>query len=219
MSRRLESHLFWGSHSPLSALAGSGLIILASTRLSFAIVCTAALIWIYGLTALIFCGARRILPSWGKMVILLFLSTFLCAIFTLSLSLLNPLLVLGTAFFLFLIPPCCLGSGYFESLESVEPLEAATRALFEAIVLSGLILAFALIREPLGMGTLSIPGGAQGVIELFDISGPYGFLLLRIFSISGGGLLLLGYAVALYRYFRERYGEVPRDEFFPEGEQ
>jgi len=217
MSRRFESHLLWGSHSPLSALSASGLIILASSRLSFAIVAAVALIWVYCLTALIFSGTRRILPSWGKMVILLFLSTFLCGIFTLSLSLLNPLLVLGSAFFLLLIPPCCLGSGYFESLESVRPIDATFRALLEALILSGIIIAFALIREPLGMGTLSVPGGVQGVIELFSISGPDGFVPLRILSVSGGGLLLLGYATALYRFVREKIGANPKEDFSPEG--
>jgi len=205
MNQRFNSHLFWGSHSPLSTLTGAGLVILASTRFSYALVCTGALIWVYGLAALIFSASRAILPKRGRMLILLFLSAFLCGIFILFASLLNPLLVLGTGFFLVLVPPCFLGSGFFEASETEYPLDVFSRAIFEALVISGLILALALIREPLGMGTLSLPGGAEGVIELFD-SGETAFVPARLLSAASGGLLLLGYVTALFRYLRERSG-------------
>ena len=211
MNQRFGSHLLWGSHSPLSALTGSGLIILASSRFVFAVVCTAALIWVYGLTALVFSASRRIMPSRGRMIILLFLTTFLCAFFMLFMGFFNPLLLLGTFFFLLLIPPCCLGSGFFESIESVEPIEASSRALLEAITLSVIILAFALIREPLGMGTFSVPGGYQGIVELSIVSDPDTFVPLRLLSVSAGGLLFLGYVTALYRYLREQSGGIPKD--------
>ena len=211
MNRRFESHLFWGIHSPLSALTGAGLMIMASSRLSFALVCSGALIWVFGLSALIFSTARLFMPARGKMVILLFLSAFLCGIYMLLMGLLNPLLILGTGFFLVLVPPCCLGSGFFEACESVSPDEVIARAVLEAIVLAGLIIALALIREPLGMGTLSIPGGIQGIAEVFD-SGEGSFIPLRFLSASAGGLLLLGYGIALFRYFRERNGNVPQND-------
>ena len=204
MNRRLGSHLFWGSHSPLSALSGAGLIIMASSRFAFALVCSGALLWVYGLTALIYSGARQILPQRGRMVILLFLSSFLSGLFAILTSILNPLLILGTGFFLFLIPPWCLGSGFFESSESAEPFEAVSRALLEAITLSGIILALALIREPLGIGTISIPGSVQGIAELFGGRDADAFVPARILSVSAGGFLLLGYGTALYRYFREQ---------------
>jgi len=207
MNKRLHLNLFWGSSSPLPAvLSSAAIIILASSRLAFAIVCAAALIWVYGLTAMIFTAARSIMPAYGRKVILLFLATFLSAIFTLALGLLNPLLVFGAAFFLLLIPPCFLGSGLFEAVESADPIEATSKALMEAITLSGIILAFALIREPLGMGTLSFPGGFHGVIELFNMGSDDAFAPLRILSVSGGGLLLLGYAMALYRFLNARAG-------------
>ena len=206
MNRRFNSHLFWGSHSPLSALTGAGLIIMASTRFAFAIVCAGALIWVYGLSALIFSGARLIMPKRGRMVILLFLSAFLCGIFMFFVGLLNPLLILGTGFFLILIPPCCLGSGFFEASEPEYPAEVFSRALLEAAVIAGIILAFALIREPLGMGTLSFPGGIKGIVEIFDSQEGDGFIPIRFLSASAGGLFLLGYGMALFRYFREQNG-------------
>ena len=212
MSRRFESHLFWGSHSPLSLLTGAGLIVLSSARLAFALICTGTIIWVYGLTALVYSCSRPILPNRGKNIVLLFLSTFLCGIFMFLVGLLNPLLVMGTGFFLILVPPCCLGSGFFEASESEYPVEVISRALFEAGVLGGIILAFALIREPLGMGTLSFPGGAQGIIEFFGAGEAGTFAPVRILSMSAGGLLLLGYGIAVFRYFREKNGGTPKDD-------
>jgi len=212
MNRRFESHLFWGFHSPLSALSGAGLLIMASTRFSSALVCSGALIWVFGLSALVFTGARPIMPARGKRVILLFLSAFLCGIFMFLVGLLNPLLILGTGFFLVLVPPFCLGSGFFEACEQAPPDEVFARALLEAIVLAGLILAFALIREPLGMGTLSFPGGIQGIVEIFDSGDKNSFIPIRFLSASAGGLVLLGYGIALFRYFRERNGHVSQND-------
>lgn len=212
MNRRFESHLFWGSHSPLSALTGTALIIIATSRFAFALICTGALIWVYGFSALIFSNARAILPGRGKMVVLLFLSSFLCGIYMLLAALVNPLLIMGMGFFLILVPPCCLGSGLFEASESEYPIEVFSRSLLEAIVLGVIILAVALIREPLGMGTLSFPGGSQGFVELLDSSGAEAFAPVRILSVSSGGLLLLGYGIALFRYFREQNGSVPEEE-------
>ena len=211
MNQRFDSHLLWGSHSPLSALTGAGLVILASTRFAYALICTGALFWIYGLTALIFSSARGIMPKQGRMAVLLFLSAFLCGLFMLLTGLLNPLLVLSTGFFLVLIPPCFLGSGFFEASETEYPVEVFSRAIFEALVISALILALALVREPLGMGVISFPGGVQGIIELFGSNDDEAFVPVRLLSAAGGGLLLLGYVTALFRYFRQRSGSVPGD--------
>ena len=212
MNKRFSSHLFWGFHSPLSSLTSAAIIIIASARFSFAIVSAGALLWVYGLTALIFSGARPLMPTRGRMVILLFLSAFLCGIYALLMGLLNPLLIMGAGFFLILIPPSCLGSGFFEASSSLDIIDVFSRALLEAIVLAIIILAFALIREPLGMGTLSLPGGSQGITELFESSGSDAFLPVRILSVSSGGLLLFGYGTALFRYFREQNSSTYRNE-------
>jgi hypothetical protein len=211
MNERLDSHFFWGNQSPLSALSGVALIIMASSRFAFALICAGTLIWVYGLSALAFSAARPILPSRGQKVILLFLSSFLCGFFMLLLCILSPLFILGTAFLLILIPPCCLGTGFFEAIGSTDPVEVVSRALVEAATLAGLIIALSLVREPLGMGTLSLPGNNE-IIEFFNGDRSQGLLPVQIFSVSGGGLLLLGYAIAVYRYFRERSGETPRNE-------
>jgi len=215
MKGRFSSHLFWGSHSPLSALSGAALIIMASNKLSFAIICSGALIWVFGLTVLVYSCVHSVLPSVlpsrGRMVILLFLSSFFCGIFAIIISLLNPLLILGTVFFLVLVPPWCMSTGFFEALESLDPFEAISRALLEAVVFSGVIIALSLIREPLGMGTLSIPGSVQGIADIYEGQNTGTLLPGRILSISAGGLLLLGYVVAVYRYFKDRSGNVSQE--------
>jgi len=215
MKGRFSSHLFWGSHSPLSALSGAALIILASNRLSFALICSGALIWVFGFTVLTYTCAysilHSILPSKGRMVILLFLSSFFCGIFAIIISLLNPLLFLGTVFFLVLVPPWCMSTGFFEAVESLDPFEAVSRALPEAVIFSGVIIALSLIREPLGMGTISIPGSSQGIMEIYQEQSEETLFPGRILSISAGGLLLLGYVIAIYRYFRDRSGNVSQE--------
>jgi hypothetical protein len=211
MNRRLDSHLFWGQQSPLSALSGAALIIMASSRFAFALICAATLIWVFGLSALVYSGARQLMPSKGKRIILLFLSVFFCGFFMLLMGFLNPLLILGAAFFLVLVPPCCLSTGFFEAAESADTIDAVSRAILEAVTLGGTIIAIALIREPLGIGTISIPVGAQGITELFDSSEANTFIPVRLFSVSAGGLLLLGYCTAMYRYFREQYGSVQEE--------
>ena len=203
MNERFSSHLFWGSHSPLSTLTGAALIIITSSRFGFALICAGALLWVYGLTALVFSAARNVMPGRGRMLVLLFLAAFFSGIFVLLASLSNPLLIFGAGFFLLLIPPCLLGSGFFEASESQSTLETVSRALLEAMVLSVIILGLALIREPLGMGTLSVPGGSQGLTEIFQFANN-GFLPVRILSVSAGGFLLFGYGTALFRYLKER---------------
>jgi hypothetical protein len=203
-------HIFWGSQAPLSSLAGAGLIIMASSRLAFAIICTGALIWVYGFTSLIYFSSQKLMPRRGKSVILLFLSSFVCGIYILCISFVNPLTIMGTCFFLFLVPPSGIGSGIFKRLEGLTTGEVFSRSLLEALVLGGIIIAMSLIREPLGLGSISFPGGVQGIVE---ISGEYeGFFPVRIFAVSGGGLLILGYGVSLFRYFRGFHTNIGTEE-------
>ena len=211
MNRRFESHLVWGPHSPLALLTGLGLVILSSSRLAFAITCTGALLWVNSLSALIFSCGRSFLPERGKMAVLLFLTSFLCGLFMFLIGLINPLLVMMTGFLLILIPPYCLGSGFFEASISEYPIEVFSRAVLEALILGALIIAFSLIREPLGMRTLSFPGGPEGLMELFPFGEKETILPVQIMSMSSGGLLLLGYCIALFRYFKERNGSIPRN--------
>jgi len=206
MNARFSSHPFWGAYSPLSSLLGVPLIIMASNRFSFALVCAFALVWVYGLTALVFAKSQAIMPEWGKPIIVIFLSVFFSGIFMLVLSIFNPLLVVGRYLVFLLTPACCLGTRLFEGKQAAVLDGLILRSLVEAAVLGGITLALSLIREPLGMGTLSFPVLVQSVGELFQLTKDGSFVLLHFLSVSAGALVLLGYGIALFRYCKVKWG-------------
>jgi len=203
MNNRLNSHFFWGPHAPLSALTGAGLLVMASARLAHAILCAGGILWVFIFTALVYYASVKVMPQKGKAVILLFLSSLICSVYILLAGLLNPLLVSGTWFFLVLLPPCCTGSGFFTGMENEQTPEIISKIGMEALCLGLLIIAISLIREPLGLGTLSFPGGIWGIHEIFsDASGTEGFIPIKLLSVSAGGFLILGFLAAAYRHFR-----------------
>jgi Na+-translocating ferredoxin:NAD+ oxidoreductase RnfE subunit len=171
---------------------------LASARFSFALITALSLLWIYALTALTL--RLPFLPRQGRDDIVLFLTAFFGGLYLFILSLVSPILTLDTLFFLILCPICCVSSGVLGRSEKLEIGEGALHALTEGISLSALLLALAMIREPLGYGTLSLPGGAQGIVTLFKF--PQGIPLpIRVASASAGAFFLLGYGIALFRRF------------------
>jgi hypothetical protein len=95
-----------------------------------------------------------------------------------------------------------MGSGIFNRVKSYDLGEAVTLSCREAGIISLLIVGFALIREPVGFAALSLPGGAQGFIELFSAGSPGGFFPIRVISSSAGALIILGYGLSVYAYFR-----------------
>jgi Na+-transporting NADH:ubiquinone oxidoreductase subunit NqrD len=182
----------------LAALSGGSLLVLASTRFSHALIGGLALLWVYILTGL----ALRIpvLPRWGREGTRIVLSSFITGVFVFILSLLCPVLTLDSLLFLILCPLCCVSSGALDRIEKLTPGEAVLHSYREGSILAVLILILSLIREPLGYGTISLPGGRQGILCLINFSGE-SFLPVRILSLSGGAFFLLGYGAALFRRF------------------
>jgi len=250
MNKRLQSHFFWGPYGPFSALTAAALFIMASVRLSYAIICAGAVLWVFGLTALVYFSAAKIMPAKGRPIILLFLSSLLCSIYILLTGLANPLLVNATWFYMVLIPPCCIGSGLFEedpvkpapanqvqanqapanqvqanqapvnqtptnqasvnhspvNLAQVNLAEILPRVCLEALCLGIILIAFSLIREPLGSGSLSLPGGPWGFFNIFGENSTEPFAV-QVISVSAGGFILLGFSIALFRFFKGISGE------------
>jgi hypothetical protein len=177
---------------------------MASSRLAYAIVCAGAIIWVYGLSILIFYSLKNYLPQKGNAVVVLFLTSVVLSIYLLLIGLINPLLIAGTWFMILFVCPCCAGSGFFEEMD-VDTADILHQVLMEAMVLSGLIIAISLIREPIGLGTLSFPGGVFGIFELFGSGeGGEGFFPVYFLSIAAGGFLLLGAITAVFRYYRNQ---------------
>ncbi|MCL2881151.1 MAG: hypothetical protein FWF29_12985 [Treponema sp.] len=201
MNNTAHSHLFWGSASPLAALSGGGLLIMATVRFSYAIIVSLALLWVYCFSVLIFRAAAKIFPHRGVTVCQTFLASCTAALFLLLLWIICPIMSFEMFFIVSLVPLFCVSSGIFTRVNSLDLSEALTRAWSESAVLALLILVFALIREPLGLMSLSLPGGSGGIIFIF--SGHHETLFpIRLVASSSGALILLGYSVGLYRYYR-----------------
>lgn len=204
MNRRFRTYLLRDAHTPLSTLAGAGLLIMASSRLAFALIAAAGILWVYGLTVLLIFFAQPIYPKIGRTVVLMFLSTFMGSIFLFFLWFISPLLAMGTLYIIILVPGYCMGSSLFSQLHSLEIEDILSRMFLEAGSLGLLIIAFALIREPIGFMALSLPGGSQGIIEVFHATEGNAFLPIKIIASSAGALLLLGYGVALFYTMRKQ---------------
>ncbi|MDR2068655.1 MAG: hypothetical protein LBP71_02170 [Spirochaetaceae bacterium] len=211
MKEAYQNHLFWGIHGPLSSLTNIFFLVIASGRTAFALTALGALLWVYGMTIVGICLGRPVLPRKGKKILYVFLSALFSSFYLMILNFLNPLLALECTLFVILAPVSLIGSGIIERVESMEPEDALARALLEALVLGILIIALALIREPLGFGSLSVPGGTFGIIELFNHD-TEGIIPLWIISSSTGAFLLLGYGMALFRFYRKRAGEAEDSE-------
>ena len=202
MKNRLHSHVFWGGYSPFSALTGCVLIILATSRLAFALVCAGCLLWTYILTGTICFFTQKFMPVRGRSLVIAFLSAFICSLYLLLAGLINPLAIMGCWFFLILIPPCLADSMLLFHLQNEDPIEALSRTALEAVNLGVILILISLIREPLGFGSLSFPGGRGGFVEIFS-STSKGFFSIEIISITAGGLLLFGFITALFRFLNK----------------
>jgi Na+-translocating ferredoxin:NAD+ oxidoreductase RnfE subunit len=202
-----DTRLFWGPYAPLSTLMSAGLMIGATSRLAFALGAAGALMWVYTLTALVLGFAKPILPKRGLLILQLFLSAFWGSLYILIFHCINPFLGMETTFILLLCPLSCIGSGICRRIEGLSRRDSLLKAFLEALVLGGALIALGLIREPLGFGSLTLPGGPEGLLVLFALDSPGSavYFPVRIIAGASGGLLLLGYALALFRRCKRRF--------------
>ena len=213
MNRPLHYRIFHGNTVPMISLSCAALLIMVSDRLAHAIVVTGALVWVYCLSSLAAYFGVRIFPRQGRTILLTFLTSFIAGLYLLLLWILSPLCALEVFLVISIIPLFAIGSGIFQKMESLS-LETVVFASFsEAMMLGALLIIFALIREPLGYLSLSLPGGAQGIILLFSFT-TESFLPIHLITSSCGALLLLGYFLGLYRYLKAQYRlEEGKDEY------
>jgi len=195
-------HRLLGNASPLSTLCGGGLLIMASDRLAHALTILGALLWVYCLSTLAVYAGSKVFPRRGGSVLLAFLTSFVAGIFALLLWIMSPLCAMEMFFAISLVPIVCISSGILQKTESQSLKERIFNSLWEALVLGIVIVIFAIIREPLGYLSLSLPGGPQGIVLLFSLEKEF-FLPVHLIAGSCGALLLLGYFLGLYRRYRE----------------
>jgi hypothetical protein len=178
-------------------------MVIASDRIASALVCTLALVWVYVCTMTAAKLGGKNFPQWGRSVILMFLASLAAGIFFILLWFFDPVLALESSLFIFLAPVTFIASKLCARVLDDDMLDMLSQALAEALILGALILGLALIREPLGFGSLSVPG--LGII--FSLREEP----LRILQASSGALILLGYLTALYRRFRNEYTNAEDD--------
>jgi Na+-transporting NADH:ubiquinone oxidoreductase subunit NqrD len=200
-----DARLFWGPYAPLSTLMSAGLMISATSRLAFAAGAAGALVWVYTLTALVLGFAKPILPKRGLLILQLFLAGFWGSLYILIFHCINPFLGMETTFLLLLCPLSCISSGICRRIEGLSRRDSILKAFLEALALGGSLIALSLIREPLGFGSLTLPGGPQGLLVLVALDSPGSAFPMRIIAGTAGGLLLLGYVLALFRRFKRRF--------------
>jgi len=198
-----QSHLFWGKFSPLSSLTGAVLLIIASGRIAFALICTLALVWVYVFVMAVAKLGGDYFPEWGRKAVLLFISALAAGIFLILLWIFNPVLALESSLIVFFVPVVFTASDLCGRVLDYDMLEILSQALAEALILGVLILGISLIREPLGFGSISVPGLD---IVRFVREEP-----LRFFQTSSGALIILGYGIAVYRFFRKEYTNTEDD--------
>lgn len=203
MNDRLHLDPLWGKYSPLTALTGAALIILSSSRFSFAVTALGALLWVYGLTIGTLKLMENLLPRIGKNSIAILLSSLYSYGYYYLFSLFSPLMALEAAFPLALVPITFIARGLYRQMDDLSLSQALGTSLYEALILGLLLMGLALFREPFGFGVLTIPS-PKGIFEFFgsDIASHYS---IRLVVSTAGGLLILGYLVALFRVVRNFY--------------
>jgi len=205
MNNTVQYRIFHNDAAPLTCLSGAALLIMASDRLAHAITTAGALVWVYCLSSLAAHIGAQAFPRRGKPVLLAFITSFFAGLYLLLIWILSPLCAIESFFIISLIPLFGVVSGILKQSETLLLEDAFAASCYEALILGALIVIFALIREPLGFLSLSLPGGAHGIILLFSFK-TESFLPVRLIASSAGALLLLGYFLGLYGYFRTQYG-------------
>jgi len=211
-----RKYSFWGSLSPLGGLTGAFLLIMASSRLSWAITAAGSLFWVYGFTAFTFsallsAAEGKLFPVKGRIIIYTCLASFFGSIYLLLFWFLCPFAAFENFLILMLVPLLCAGSGIVEQLSSdssnIDVFEHVSDSVSQAATLAGLLIALSIVREPLSYCSLSFPGTSQGMITIMYFT-EGAFLPIGIFSSSAGALLLLGFIICLYQYSKGNKGDI-----------
>ncbi|MDR2602408.1 MAG: hypothetical protein LBC53_08175 [Spirochaetaceae bacterium] len=190
--------------APFSLLSSSMILILASSRMAYALTCVLALLWTFTFTRGLCYALSKITPRFGADLIVVIISAFAANLFYTLWFIINPVLACECRLLImFSAPVFCLG-GFIKEKENREISSLFTEVLRAALSIGILTVAAALIREPLGYGTLSLPYEKNGeIIELFNADA-WETHLPHIVSSASGGLLILGYAFSLLRIIKRR---------------
>jgi Na+-transporting NADH:ubiquinone oxidoreductase subunit NqrD len=199
----IRTFLFKFVHNPLITLSAGTLFVCATTRLSFSLVCALGLLAVDLLTVLFYRCARKYLPKEGRNFLIILISNFIGCIYFLLLNIFFPLLAAESVFLIIFLPIFCATSEVCIRCEELPVKNALSQTLREALCIGGLLIILSIIREPLGSASLTLPGGPEGMIELFNFSEKFQFSV-RMLASSTGALFLLAYILVLFRVMDRR---------------
>jgi Na+-transporting NADH:ubiquinone oxidoreductase subunit NqrD len=211
-------YLFRFFYRPLTTLSAAALLIVASSRLAFAIIALINLVTVYLFTVLISETMKRVrifkqssqeiwlFPKKNQKIICLFLSNFIGCVFFYVYYCISPLLAVETVFITLFVPIFVYFEETGDKYADMPLSRVAKTCFFESIYLGILLIIIALIREPLGYATLSLPGGNEGIIELFNKDNNFPFNI-EIISLSSGAFLLVGFIMVIFRILERRKTE------------
>lgn len=212
---RVTGLLFVFFCRPITTLSAAALLIVASTRLSFAIVAAINVFLVYTFTVLTAESLKkirlfkqsvkeiRLFPTQSESIASLFLASFAGSLFFLGFYCLAPILALETVFISLFVPVYVYMRYAGKKRIDVTRPGAIKRCLSESLYLGLLTIVLALIREPLGYATLSLPGGAGGITTLFNQENNFP-LAVEIVSWSTGAFLLIGLVLVIFRSIDRR---------------
>ncbi|GAB1481348.1 hypothetical protein MASR2M78_01630 [Treponema sp.] len=187
----------WEEFNPITSLASAALLVLATTHLSHALLVFAALLFVNSFSTLVLLGLSPILPNRGLSLIAAFVASFFAYSFHLLLSMVSPVLALELGFIFALIPLFFMASTSI-FMGSPTLVVAFARSAYEAVLVGVLLIAFALVREILAYGYLTLPG-LEGAVILF---GSVQENASRAISSSVGALILLAYLIMFSKFLR-----------------
>lgn len=197
----IDSHPFWGKKSPFAQAAYIPILLYTSTRLSIAIISTAALIWTFILSSISILAAARLIPSRFKVLVHVFISSFWTLVFGILIFLFSPILFLEIQFPLALTAVVFILSGLGDNMDTETSSAVMKKSIIQSIIIGAIILLFSLVREPFGFGALSLPS-REGIVEILTSEIAYD-MAIRTVALTSGGLILLGFVVGFYRIFKE----------------
>lgn len=192
--RENDARSLFGAAGPLPGLAGLAFLFCASSRFSHALVAGAALVLTYAASAPLCRIAAEASPGRASRFLAVPISTFVAAVFALALSLASPALAAQTGWSVACAPAVFSASGFVRRTEDRELAALPGAGALEALFLFLAAAALALIREPFGFGTLTLPSLSGAVAVLGSDSSS--FASARLLSTSVGSLALCGYALA-----------------------
>ncbi len=176
-------------------------------RLAHAILIGLSLLFSSIVSALITNFTFELRPEKGKSFIQLLIASFGSALAYVVASFITPAISAELELYYLLMPASLIASGL---LGRHPQGKAASGAAVAATIVSvfreiGLVAAFvavlALFREPLGYGTVSLPG-RDGLFIILTSGVEYGGL--KLISSSAGGFIIFGYIFAAARGLRSR---------------